>query len=269
MRDLLDSYCRMADQIPVISIEEQRRLFLSMKEGRDSAAEQTLIRGHLRYVVNIARGYLKFKQPFADLIQEGNIGLINAVREFKPGRGGTFHSLAVRWINLEICQYILRNWCIVATNLAKEQLNLFMRMRRFRAGQDALTASEIKLASSSLGVPVAEIQRLERRLEGRNVSLEAESGVDDPMSISLDDLIDGNDGIAALEDTDWNERRLRRMSAALTSLDRRSRDVISLRWLASEDGMGFREISIRYSVSSERIRRIQQRAFGIMRKVVA
>lgn len=264
----MDSYCRMADQIPMICMEEQQRLFLRLRKGPDSCAEQTLVLGHLRYVINVARCYLKFEQPFADLVQEGTIGLINAVREFKPGRGGTFHSLAVRWINLEICKYILQNWCIVATNLAKEQLHLFMRMHRFRAGQEALTASEIRMVSISLGVPAAEIARLERRLVGRNVFLGAEKDVDNPTSICLEDLIDENDEIAALEDADWNERRLQRMSAALTTLDGRSRDVISRRWLATEDGIGFREISNRYNVSSERIRRIQQRAFGIMRRFV-
>ncbi len=255
--------------MPAIDIEEERRLFARLHERNDREAEQMLICANLRYVVNIARGYLQYEQPFSDLIQEGSVGLIKALRQFKPEPGIQLVSFAVRWINLEICRFILNNWCIATTDITKEQLHLFIRIRRFKRNRGALATSEIKLISANLGMRPAEIQRLESRLRGDDISLGGATQADNIPFVSHEELTDGNDEVAVIEEMNWNKLRIKRMHVALAALDERSRNVIERRWLAGGKRKGLREISNGYNVSSERIRQIQRRAFSTMRNVVS
>ncbi len=269
MQSRLDLYIQAVERFPRIGKEEEWRLFARLHASHEPNIEELLISSHLRYVVNIARGYLKYEQPFPDLIQEGNIGLVKAVRQFKPERGNRLISSAIRQINLEICRFVLDNWCIATTGITKEQLHLFMRMQHFRLSREPLSADEIRAISSSLGVRVMDIQHLEDRLRGDDLSLSSARLIVHRHYFLCANLADGNDDVAAIEELNWNQRRMHRLKTALAMLDERSRDVIERRWLSMGKKAGFREISKNYKLSGERIRQIQQRAFSAMRRIVS
>ena len=261
-------YIESLDRIKLIEADELQQLFERAHVNYNGDAERALIAVHLRYVVNIARDYLKYDLPFADLIQEGNIGLIKALRKFKPGGGARFISFAIRSINLEICGFVLDSWSVVAADVTKEQVRLFMRMRRFKPNRVALSAAEIKDVAARLRVPLSEVLRLENRLRGVAVPLDAADLWYEGPAAAGDSMTDEYDHVAAAEEMNWSARRMNYLRLALASLDERSRDVINRRWLLDGRKTGFREISKKYNVSGERIRQIQRRAFGIMRAIV-
>lgn len=268
MKNSLDVYLQEIDRTRLIDADEQRQLFARAKDMYDSDAERLLIAAHLRYVVNIARDYLKYDQPFADLVQEGNIGLIKALRQFNPETGARFISIAVRLINLEMCSFVLNNWCIVAAGVTREQLHLFMRMRRFKPSRAALSAAEARNVASILGVPLSEVLHLESRLQREAISFEDAQLNYEEASIGADNMIDKNDQVAAIEENNWSAQRMNQLHVAMEALDERSRDVIMRRWLGAGRKAGFQEISKSYNLSGERIRQIQRRAFGIIKSMI-
>lgn len=268
VKESFDAYVQKIDGMRLIEEDEQQQLFVQARKTYGGNAEKLLIVAHLRYVVNIARDYLKYDQQFDDLIQEGNIGLIKALRQFNPETGVKFMSVAIRLINLEICSFVLNNWCIVPADVTKEQLHLFMRMRRFKPSRASLSSSEVKNVASSLGVQLSEVLRLESRLQEEAISLDAIERIYEDSAVPRDYMIDKNDQVAAIEEINWSALRMNHLRVALESLDERSRDVIKRRWLGGGRKAAFREISKNYSVSGERIRQIQRRAFGIMRSIV-
>jgi len=267
VKDRLDLYIQSINRMRLISLDELQQLFIQANQKYDGEVEQALIAASLRYVVNIARDYLKYDLPFDDLIQEGNIGLIKALRQFKPESGPKFGSFVIRSINLEICSFVLSNWCIVTAGVTKEQLHLFMRMRRFKPSRAALSTSEATTVAANLGIQLFEVLHLERRLRAQVISFdEAEQTPGKPSRYNYD-VIDNNDQIAEIEELDWNTRRMSFLNTALASLDERAREVIRRRWLVSGKKAGFREISNIYHLSGERIRQIQGRAFGTIRRM--
>jgi len=267
VKDRLNLYIQSIDRMRLISLDELQQLFIQANQMYDGEVEQALINASLRYVVNIARDYLKYDLPFDDLIQEGNIGLIKALRQFKPESGPKFGSFVIRSINLEICRFVLNNWCIVTAGVTKEQLHLFMRMRRFKPSRAALSASEAMTVAANLGIQLFEVLHLEKRLRAQVISFDEEEQTPGEASRYNYDVIDNNDQIEEIEELDWNTRRMSFLNTALASLDERAREVIKRRWLVSGKKAGFREISNIYHLSGERIRQIQGRAFGTIRRM--
>ena len=267
VKDRLDLYIQSINRMRLISLDELQQLFIQANQKYDGEVEQALIAASLRYVVNIARDYLKYDLPFDDLIQEGNIGLIKALRQFKPESGPKFGSFVIRSINLEICSFVLSNWCIVTAGVTKEQLHLFMRMRRFKPSRAALSASEAMTVAANLGIQLFEVLHLEKRLRAQVISFDEEEQTPGEASRYNYDVIDNNDQIEEIEELDWNTRRMSFLNTALASLDERAREVIKRRWLVSGKKAGFREISNIYHLSGERIRQIQGRAFGTIRRM--
>ena len=263
----LDAYIRQINAIPVLTSEAEHELALRLEHQNDLAAAQQLIMSNLRFVVKIARGYSGYGLPLSDLIQEGNIGLMKAVKRFSASHDVRLISYAVHWIKSEIHEFVLRNWRIVKVATTKPQRKLFFKLRSSKKRLGWFSHDEVNEVAKTLGVKPETVLEMESRLSGSDVTF-------DPPTNDNDDehhftpaayLTDGSaDPAQLLEKDDSNSQKLGLMADSLQTLDDRSKDIIQRRWL-NEDKATLHELADEYQISAERIRQIEKNALGKMR----
>ncbi|MCX7062165.1 MAG: RNA polymerase sigma factor RpoH [Gammaproteobacteria bacterium] len=264
----LDTYIRSVSQIPLLTPEAEQKLAHELHDEGNLASAQKLVLSNLRFVVHIARGYQGYGLPLSDLIQEGNIGLMKAVKRFDPGVGVRLISFAVHWIKAEIHEYILKNWRIVKIATTKAQRKLFFNLRKSKTHLGWMTQSEVEAVARDLKVKPEDVLQMESRLGGADVSFSATPEDGDESFVPEDYLADRSDQFAAIEEAEWQDAREERMKQALVSLDPRSRDILQRRWLADESKAGLQELGDEYGVSAERIRQIEVAAMKKLRKAI-
>ena len=262
----LDAYISAVHRIPVLSAEEEQALATRYRAEDDLDAAKKLVTSHLRFVVHVARGYNGYGLQLADLIQEGNIGLMKAVKRFDPTQGVRLVSFAVHWIRAEMHEFILRNWRIVKVATTKAQRKLFFNLRKNKKRLGWMNAEEVRTVAKDLGVPEATVLEMESRLSGRDVGFDAPVDADDderpaPAAFLVDHDADPYDAVSS---ADQAESELDTLSTAMGRLDERSRDIIQRRWLAEEKAT-LQELADEYGVSAERIRQVEANAMKKMR----
>ncbi len=266
--DSLESYIQAVNQVPMLSSEEERELAQRLQLRDDLEAAQRLIVAHLRFVVHVARGYIGYGLPLGDLIQEGNVGLMKAVRRFDPAHSVRLVSFAVHWIRAEIHEFILRNWRIVKVATTKAQRKLFFKLRGTKKRLGWLSGEEVDTVARELGVSADAVLEMESRLSGYDVSFDPVPETDDdeheaytPSAYLRDEQANPAD---ALERDDWEEQTTSRLSEALERLDPRSRDIVRRRWL-NDQKPTLHELAAEYQVSAERIRQLENNAMKKLR----
>ncbi|MCE7915177.1 MAG: RNA polymerase sigma factor RpoH [Nitrosomonas sp. PRO4] len=264
----LESYIQSANSFPILSQEEETCLARRLWNHGDIEAAQKLILSHLRFVVAIARGYKGYGLPQADLIQEGNVGLMKAVKRFDPERGVRLVSFAVHWIKAEIHEFIMRNWRLVKIATTKQQRKLFFNLRSMKQGLDTMNPDEVDTMAKQLGVKSEEVVEMEKRFNGSDVSLEPISDEEDAAS-PIHYLTDGKEPSQILESEQSNLLREKGLQQSLACLDDRSRYIIEARWLREEDTATLHELADELGVSAERIRQIEAKALQRMRNAMS
>jgi RNA polymerase sigma-32 factor len=264
----LDTYIRSVSQIPLLTPDAEQTLARELHDEGNLASAQKLVLSNLRFVVHIARGYQGYGLPLSDLIQEGNIGLMKAVKRFDPGVGVRLISFAVHWIKAEIHEYILKNWRIVKIATTKAQRKLFFNLRKSKTHLGWMTQSEVEAVARDLKVKPEEVLQMESRLGGADVSFSATPEDGEESFVPEDYLADRADQFAAIEEAEWQDAREERMKTALATLDDRSRDILQRRWLAEDSKAGLQELGDEYGVSAERIRQIEVAAMKKLRKAI-
>jgi RNA polymerase sigma-32 factor len=263
----IEAYIQAVNRIPMLSAEEEHALATRLREKNDLEAAGQLVLSHLRLVVSVARGYLGYGLPHADLIQEGNIGLMKAVKRFDPERGARLVSFAIHWIKAEIHEHILRNWRLVKVATTKAQRKLFFNLRSMKQGLAPLTAKEIRQVATSLKVKPEEVVEMETRLSGRDIAFEIDDSDEDAayapaQYLEADPEAEPSRVLEAAQDGKSNAAGLK---SALETLDPRSRRIVEARWLKEKDGATLHELAAEYKVSAERIRQIEAKAMAQMR----
>ncbi len=264
----LEHYLQAVNSLPMLSAEEERELALRLQDHDDLDAARRLVLSHLRFVVHIARGYVGYGLPLVDLIQEGNVGLMKAVRRFDPGVGVRLVSFAVHWIRAEIHEYVLRNWRLVKVATTKAQRKLFFNLRKAKKHLGWLTREETEAVARDLGVTTREVTEMEQRLGGQDISFDPGPADDEdyaPVAFLPSPEADPAD---AVERDDWEADAHERLDEALEKLDARSRDILARRWLAERKST-LHELAAEYNVSAERIRQIEANAIGKLRGYMA
>lgn len=260
--DSLDQYLRTIKQFPVLSAEEEYTYATRLKQEGDLESARALIVSHLRLVASIARGYSGYGLPQADLIQEGNIGLMKAVKRFDPERGVRLVSFAMHWIKAEIHEYIVRNWRLVKTATTKAQRKLFFNLRSMKQGYETLSPDEVTRIATELNVKPEDVSEMEYRLNGQEVSLDGP--VDDDGEESYNPIAyledESPEPSLLLEHLQTEQLQTEGLSFALSQLDERSRRVLQARWLTEGSGLTLHDLAAEFSVSAERIRQIEQKA---------
>jgi RNA polymerase sigma-32 factor len=265
----LDAYVQAVNSIPVLSLGEEQRLARCLRDADDLDAARELVLAHLRFVVHIARGYMGYGLPLGDLIQEGNVGLMKAVKRFDPDVGVRLVSFAVHWIRAEIHEFVLRNWRLVRIATTKAQRKLFFNLRSAKRNLGWLTRAETEAIAKDLGVPVREVTEMEQRLAGQDVVYDtAPPDEDGRVSPALFLPAPGADPAETLEADDWQDQAAARLQEALEELDTRSREIVTARWIA-EPKSTLQELAARYGISAERVRQIEQKALGVLRGALA
>jgi RNA polymerase sigma-32 factor len=263
----IDAYISAVNGLPLLDAEGERQLALRLRDADDLDAAQQLVLANLRHVVHIARGYLGYGLPFADLIQEGNIGLMKAVKRFDPEVGVRLISFAVHWVKSEIHEYIVRNWRMVKIATTKAQRKLFFNLRRLKGRLGWMNRAEVEAIARDLDVRPEDVLQMEARLAGADVSFGATPADGEDAYVPEDWLADDRDALAELEDEEWTSRREASMKQALASLDDRARDILQRRWL-KEEKEGLQELADKYGVSAERVRQIEAGAMKKLRKAI-
>jgi RNA polymerase sigma-32 factor len=256
----LDQYMSAAFAIPVLSAEEEFELATRLRDSDDLEAAQQLVISHLRFVVHIARGYKGYGLPIGDLIQEGNVGLMKAVKRFDPNVGVRLVSFAVHWVRAEIHEYVLKNWRLVKVATTKAQRKLFFNLRKSKKHLGWLSKIETEAVASDLGVSTREVTEMEKRLSGRDISFDPAPSEDEEYTPMAYLPSPGSDPAELAEQDDWQADSNGRLRQALGKLDERSRDIVARRWLG-ETKSTLHELAAEYSVSAERIRQIEANAF--------
>lgn len=265
----LDQYIHTVNSIPLLTPEEEHNL-AERKMGGDIEAAKQLILSHLRVVVSIARGYDGYGLNQADLIQEGNIGLMKAVKRYEPDRGARLFSFAVHWIKAEIHEFILRNWRLVRVATTKPQRKLFFNLRSMRKSLSALSPKEAQAIADDLGVKLSEVLEMEQRMTGKDVALLADNSDDDDNFAPIDWLADhDNEPTRQIERKAHYTLQTEGLQNALTKLDDRSRRIVETRWLQDDGGLTLHELAAEYGVSAERIRQIEAKAMQKLRTFLA
>ena len=266
----LNAYIQGVHSIPVLTSEEEHELASAYESQEDLDAARQLVLAHLRFVVHIARSYSGYGLPLGDLIQEGNVGLMKAVKRFDPERGVRLVSFAVHWIKAEIHEFILRNWRIVKVATTKAQRKLFFNLRSKKKNLGWLSHEEAKAVAEDLGVEVEQVVQMEGRLAAHDAAFDAPSDADDEDFVSapvyyLEDK--SMDPATVLENSDWSDNSMQGLARGLEMLDERTRDIIQRRWLA-EDKATLHDLADEYQVSAERIRQIEQAGMKKIRKLM-
>ncbi len=268
----IDAYISAVNRLPMLTHEEEISLAKRLQGNNDLGAAQELVLSHLRLVVSIARGYLGYGLPHADLIQEGNIGLMKAVKRFDPNQGVRLVSYAMHWIKAEMHEYILKNWRLVKVATTKAQRKLFFNLRSNKTSLDAMTPTQIDALAKLLDVKREEVIEMETRLSGRDIALESPTDDEDdkfsPIAYLSSDLSEPTKVLEAEQVTRLQSEGL---ETALGKLDARSRRIVEARWLASDDGSGatLHALADEFGVSAERIRQIEVAALKKMKTALA
>ena len=267
----LPAYVQAVGSIAVLTVERERELAEDLYYNENLEAARELVMSRLRFVVHIARSYSGYGLAEADLIQEGNVGLMKAVKRFNPEKGVRLVSFAVHWIKAEMHEYVLRNWRIVKVATTKAQRKLFFNLRSAKKSLSWLSAEEAQAVADDLGVDVKEVHRMESRLTSRDVAFDSPLDSDDDDSwhapqYFLEDK--SADPAQQLESADWQENNESQLHAALADLDERSRNILAQRWLAEEKAT-LHELAAQYGVSAERIRQLEQNAMKKLRLAIA
>ena len=266
----LDTYIQSVSRFPFLTQEQETGYARAFRDSGDLDAARALVVSHLRVVVSLARGYMGYGLPQSDLIQEGNIGLMKAVKRFDPDRGVRLVSFAVHWIRAEMHEYILRNWRIVKIATTKAQRKLFFNLRSMKSGLNTLGSEEVKTIAKHLGVKDTEVVEMETRLGGQDIALEP-GGADDDESYSPIAYLASDDAepVVVIEQEQNTRLRGEGLEKALESLDERSRRIIKARWLTEKDPLTLHELADEFGVSAERIRQIENKALGKMKGAMA
>jgi RNA polymerase sigma-32 factor len=261
-----DAYVDRVRRIPVLSREEEQRLARRYREQDDLGAARQLVVSHLRFVLHIARGYNGYGLPVSDLVQEGNVGLMKAVKRFDPTMGVRLVSFAVHWIRAEIHEYVLRNWRLVRIATTKSQRKLFFNLRRMKSNLSWLSAAETRAVAKDLGVAASEVTEMEQRLSAHDMSFDPLPASDEDETYSPAAYLStpGSDPADLIEREDSDSDAAEQLAASLRVLDERSRAILQRRWLA-EPKATLQELATEYGVSAERIRQIEAAAFGRLR----
>ncbi|MBU3824052.1 MAG: RNA polymerase sigma factor RpoH [Candidatus Oceanisphaera merdipullorum] len=258
----LEAYIQAVNTIPVLSAEEEKSLAERLFNDGDLSSARQMIMSHLRFVVHIARGYSGYGLPQADLIQEGNIGLMKAVKRFDPNVGVRLVSFAVHWIKAEIHEYVLRNWRVVKVATTKAQRKLFFNLRKSKKRLGWFNQAEVEMVAENLGVLPAEVVEMESRMSAQDPAFDLSSDDDDSTSFSpVQYLQDHSSDVARQVEADnWEQTSNRRLRAALATLDERSQHIIQARWLDEEEKITLQVLADEYGVSAERIRQLEKSA---------
>jgi len=269
----LEAYLHWVNGLPLLTPEEEHTLAMQYQKDGDLKAAQKLILAHIRYVVRVSRGYLGYGLPLGDLVQEGTIGLMKAVKRFDPTMGVRLVSFAVHWIKAEIHEFILRNWRIVKVATTKAQRKLFFNLRTAKKRLGWSTNEEVAVIANDLGVSVAEVRRMEERLNARDVQFdlpvnESYEGVQTSSPSEYLEDARSNPGLQ-LEAQDWEEHGQERLKNAFQKLDPRSQDILEKRWLLEDEKkVTLQELAKTYQVSAERIRQLEENAIGKLREMI-
>ena len=265
----LGSYMQTVNRIPILTAEQEQNLAHSFYYHQDLEAARQLVLSHLRFVVHIAKTYTGYGLPVADLIQEGNVGLMKAVKRFNPEKGVRLVSFAVHWIKAEMHEYILRNWRIVKVATTKAQRKLFFNLRSAKKDLNWLNHEETKAVAEDLGVNVSEVQRMERRLTAVDMAFDMGEDADDSTPVSPSEYLEDHryDPARMLESSDWTSNSNHNLHLALEGLDERSRDIIKQRWL-SDNKATLHDLADQYQVSAERIRQLEKAAMEKVKSVL-
>ncbi|MFQ5548900.1 MAG: RNA polymerase sigma factor RpoH [Woeseia sp.] len=266
----LDAYIQAVGAIPVLSREDEQALSRRFRDEDDLEAARELVMAHLRFVVHIAKGYTGYGLPLNDLIQEGNVGLMKAVKRFDPDFGVRLVSFAVHWIRAEIHEFVLRNWRIVKVATTKAQRKLFFNLRKAKKSLAWLSHDETQAVARDLGVSPTEVTEMERRLTSRDAVFDPVPDANDDHTFTPAAYLPSPDADPAelVEKTDWHEDATTRMKDALTILDERSRHILESRWL-SEEKQTLHQLADHYGVSAERIRQIESNAIKKLQREMA
>jgi RNA polymerase sigma-32 factor len=264
----LDHYIQAANAIPVLSADQEFELATRLRETNDLDAAKRLVLSHLRFVVHVARGYAGYGLPLGDLVQEGNIGLMKAVRRFDPNIGVRLVSFAVHWIRAEIHEFVLRNWRLVRVATTKAQRKLFFNLRKAKKHLGWLSKEETEAVATDLGVTPRDVTEMEKRLSGHDLSFDPYPEEDEDFAPATYLPSPNSDPAQAVERADEGASDHDRLTAALAKLDERSRMILSRRWLA-ESKATLHELAAEYGVSAERIRQIEANAIGKLKKQLA
>jgi len=266
----LDSYIQAVGTIPVLSKEKEKALATRLREDEDLEAARDLVMAHLRFVVHIAKGYTGYGLPLNDLIQEGNVGLMKAVKRFDPSYDVRLVSFAVHWIRAEIHEFVLKNWRIVKVATTKAQRKLFFNLRKAKKTLSWLSATETEAVAKDLGVSASEVNEMEKRLHSRDAIFDPTPDADDERNFTPAAYLPSPDADPAIlvETADWNTDASARMASALETLDDRSRDILEKRWL-TDDKATLHELAAEYGISAERIRQVEANAIKKLRHAMA
>lgn len=267
----IESYLRMVNSYPMLSAEEEKELGEKLYYQGDVDAAKQLILSHLRFVAHVARGYSGYGLPQADLIQEGNIGLMKAVRRFNPEMGVRLVSFAVHWIKAEIHEYVLKNWRIVKVATTKAQRKLFFNLRKSKQRLGWFSHDEVGLVADELGVTRKDVLEMESRMSAQDMSFDIDNDDDDNSIVApalyLEDV--NSNFSQSIENDNWENDATDKLHDALSSLDERSQDIIKARWLDADDSKStLQELAAKYSVSAERIRQLEKNAMQKLRVAI-
>jgi len=266
----LESYIQAVNAVPMLTPEREVELGRRLKAENDLTAARDLVMSHLRLVVSVARGYLGYGLAHGDLIQEGNVGLMKAVKRFDPERGVRLASFAIHWIKAEIHEYILRNWRMVKIATTKAQRKLFFNLRSMKTSSNALTPAEITTMAKTLNVKESDVIEMEQRIQGGDMALEPATDDDEGFVSPIAYLADTAEGPAETYEREESESlQSEGLAHALESLDERSRRIIQARWLAESEPKTLHELAGEFGVSAERIRQIEAKAMQKMKVAMA
>jgi len=265
----LESYLQAARNIPILSAEEERELAVQLQEHGDLEAAQKLVLSHLRFVAHVARSYSGYGLALADLVQEGNIGLMKAVKRFDPTVGVRLISFAVYWIRAEIHEFILRNWRIVKVATTKAQRKLFFNLRSKKKQLGWFNDDEVSSVAEDLGVKRTDVLEMEKRLSGLDIGFDGPDDNDENIAPAPANYLEDTSQEPArlIEQSDWSENQEMRLYTALKDLDDRSRDILQQRWL-TEDKSTLHQLADQYGISAERIRQLENNAIKKLRNVI-
>ncbi len=266
----LDAYIDRVSQIPVLSKEDEVALATRFRNEADLDAARQLVLSHLRFVVHIARGYLGYGLPMGDLVQEGNVGLMKAVKRFDPGVGVRLVSFAVHWIRAEIHEYVLRNWRLVKVATTKSQRKLFFNLRRMKKNLAWLSEEETRAVARDLGVEVSDVREMEQRLSARDMSFDPAPESDEEENYSPAMYLPASNADPALEveREEWDEDSSDRLTIALEKLDERSRSILKRRWM-TDNKATLHELADEYGISAERVRQVESNAINKLKGLMA
>lgn len=268
----LEGYVQAVNRFPILSHEQEQELAVRFRQQDDLEAARQLVLSHLRVVVSVARGYTGYGLPQADLIQEGNIGLMKAVKRYDPERGVRLVSFALHWIRAEIHEFVIRNWRMVKIATTKSQRKLFFNLRSLKKGLEPLRPQQVSEIAQQLNVSEHDVVEMETRFAGHELSLDPLSGNDEEESYApLQYLADNeaHEPSVILETSEREHLQSAGLANALSALDERSRRIVQARWLTEDSSATLHELADEFGVSAERIRQIEQKAFSKMGGLLA